>query len=58
MSDRVVMGYVWLSDFHEIDVMINWFSLIMKLIKWLWNWCQEVSLIKWLWNWCLEQIDV
>jgi len=25
MSDRVIMGNVWLCDFHEISVMLSWF---------------------------------
>jgi len=32
MSDRVVIGHVWLSDFHEIDVMIKWFSCYLIML--------------------------
>jgi len=33
MSDIVVMGHVWLSAFHEIDVMIMLIMSMLNFVK-------------------------
>jgi len=33
MSDRVVMGYAWLSDFRVIDVIIKWFFVLFNHVN-------------------------
>jgi hypothetical protein len=45
MSDRVVMCYVWLSGFHEIDVVVKWFLYyLIMLIMGMMNFVQLTCL--------------